>query len=431
MIKRTLYEALLKWKSGIRRKPLLLQGARQVGKTYLINQFGRTEYADYIYLNFEQTPALKSLFSDDLRPAKIIENISLYLGRKIRAENTLLCFDEIQNAPIALTSLKYFQEQTPEFHIIAAGSLLGVQLGKTSSFPVGKVNFLTLYSLSFSEYLIAIGEELLADEIRQPWQQPISELLHDKLLKQLKTFLFLGGMPEVVQNYIDQQDIVVVRDIQNEIIEAYQRDFSKYTDATQAIRLQEFWTSVPYQLARENKKFKYSEVRKKARATTFEQTIEWLQNAGLIHIAYQLRKPQLPLSGHADLSMFKVYLHDTGLLGAKLGLTPDTIVHPTNLFVEYNGAFIENYVATELIKNYKTQLFYWRSRGQAEVDFVFDLKNKILPVEVKSGSNRSTKSLRAYADKYKASAIFRTSPRNFHQSDIFTNIPLYKIGYSF
>lgn len=429
MMQRVLYHQLLDWKNNNRRKPLLLQGARQAGKTYLINQFGQAEYANYVYLNFEQTPALKTLFTDDLRPAKIIENIGLYLGQKITATDTLICFDEIQNAPIALTSLKYFKEQAPEFHIIAAGSLLGVQLGKSSSFPVGKVNFMTLYPLSFAEYLRAIGAEMLLEKIGEPWRQSIPDLLHEKLLEHLRMFLYVGGMPEVVQHYINHQDIAVVREIQNEIVEAYQRDFSKYTNATQAIRLQEFWTSVPYQLARENKKFKYSDVRKKARASTFEQTIEWLQQAGLIQIAYQLRTPKLPLSGYADLSMFKIYLHDTGLLGAKLGLTSDIITRPNALFVEYNGAFIENYVATELVKNYTTELFYWRSRGQAEVDFVIQHHQQILPIEVKSGLGRNTKSLRDYATKYEPTKIFRTSPRNFMQSDIFTNLPLYKIGF--
>jgi uncharacterized protein len=424
-MKRALYENLIEWKSSQRRKPLLLQGARQVGKTWLINEFGKNEYKHYIYLNFEQTPNLKTLFTNDLSPQKIIENIGLFLGKKVNNEHTLICFDEIQNCQEALTSLKYFQEQAPEFHLIAAGSLLGVSLGKTSSFPVGKVNFLTLYPLSFAEYLEAIGEQLLVEKATVLENLP--ELLHEKMLELLKMYFFLGGMPEVVVDYIQNRDIKAARKIQNDILKAYQRDFSKYSDPSQALKVSEIWQSVPFQLAKENKKFLYNDVKNTARASTYQQSIEWLKNAGLIHVVYQIRAAKLPISGYADYTKFKVYILDTGLLGAMLNLSSDIILKPNELFSEYNGAFVENYTCLELLKTIEQDLFYWSSEREAEVDFVFQWNNDIYPLEVKSGMNRNTKSLRVYAEKYQPKLLFRTSPRNFVNQEEFINIPLYSL----
>ncbi len=425
-MKRSLYASLLLWKNNRNRKPLLLQGARQVGKTYLVNEFGHKEYADLLYLNFEQDPGLITLFSGNLDPQNIINNISLYKGQKINSEDTLIFFDEIQVAPNVLTSLKYFYELAPEYHIVAAGSLLGVSVGKQSSFPVGKVNFMRMYPMSFMEYLTASGDGLLADElINFQLDKGLSELIHEKLLTQLKMYLYLGGMPEVLQDFLDKKDIASARKIQIEILEAYQRDFSKYTEKAQTIKTSEIWQSIPYQLAKENKKFKYSDVRKKARAATFEQTIEWLKKAGLINVVYQINTPKLPISGYADYSKFKVYLIDSGLLGAMLKLTSEIILQPTGLFSEYNGAFIENFVATELIASGVQDLFYWTSRSDAEVDFIIQLSNRLFPVEVKSGLNRNLKSLRSYELKYKPEYVFRASPRNFFQDKNFINIPLY------
>jgi uncharacterized protein len=424
-MKRALYENLIEWKSSQRRKPLLLQGARQVGKTWLINEFGKNEYKHYIYLNFEQTPNLKTLFTNDLSPQKIIENIGLFLGKKVNHENTLICFDEIQNCQEALTSLKYFQEQAPEFHLIAAGSLLGVSLGKTSSFPVGKVNFLTLYPLSFAEYLEAIDEQLLVGKATV--LETLPELLHEKMLELLKMYFFLGGMPEVVVDYIQNRDIKAARKIQNDILKAYQRDFSKYSDPSQALKVSEIWQSIPFQLAKENKKFLYNDVKNTARASTYQQSIEWLKNAGLIHVVYQIRAAKLPISGYADYTKFKVYILDTGLLGALLNLSSDIILKPNELFSEYNGAFVENYTCLELLKTIEQDLFYWSSEREAEVDFVFQWNNDIYPLEVKSGMNRNTKSLRVYAEKYQPKLLFRTSPRNFVNQEEFINIPLYSL----
>jgi len=424
-MRRVLYQNLLEWKSSQRRKPLLLQGARQVGKTWLINEFGKQEYQEYIYLNFEQTPNLKTLFVDELSPQKIIENIGLLSGKKINFKDTLICFDEIQNCQEALTSLKYFQEFAPEYHLIAAGSLLGVSLGKTSSFPVGKVNFLTLYPLSFAEYLDAVGEKLLVEKCSN--LQNLPEILHKKLIELMKMYFFLGGMPEVIADYIEHKDINASRQIQNDILNAYQRDFSKYSNASQALKVTEIWQSIPFQLAKENKKFTYKDVKKNSRASTYEQSIDWLQNAGLIHIVPQISTAKLPISGYANRSKFKIYILDTGLLGALLNLSSSIILKPNKLFLEYNGAFVENYTCLELIKTLKQDIFYWSSDRTAEVDFVFQWENNIFPLEVKSGLNSNTKSLRVYADKFDPKLLLRTSPRNFIQSESFINIPLYSL----
>jgi len=425
-MKRRHYSNLLEWKESKKRKPLLLQGARQVGKTYLVNEFGENEYKNYIYLNFELDTSLEILFRGKLNPKEIIKNMSLYLGIKIDHKNTLIFFDEIQMIPRALSSLKYFYEQAPEFHIIAAGSLLGVSVGKQSSFPVGKVNFLHMYPLSFSEYLLAFGEELLVEALnKHDTNTAINELLHHKLQDHLKMYLYLGGMPEVLYDYLEHKDIQSVRAIQNDILMAYEKDFSKYTIPSQAIKTAELWRSIPYQLARENKKFKYGDVRKNSRAATYEQTIEWLKNAGLIHISYSINTPKLPLPAYTDYSKFKVFMLDTGLLGAMLNISSDIIIKPNKLFIEYNGAFIENFVAMELIQNGNPQLYYWTSKSDAEVDFIIQLQDNIYPVEVKSGNSRNLKSIRSYAEKYIPKNIFRLSPRNFFVDKEFIDLPLY------
>ena len=429
-MKRSLYNKLTEWKKSKNRKPLLLQGARQVGKTYLVYQFGKNEYSHFVHLNFEQNPDLKTLFRDELNPQSIIENIAIYTGQKIVSRETLLFFDEIQTVPEVLTSLKYFQEQASEYHIIAAGSLLGVSIGKATSFPVGKVNFLTMYPMSFTEYLWAEGEEFLAQKINTMKKvEPLPDVIHKKLIKYYKQYLYIGGMPEVVSNYTEEMDISLARKTQNEILEAYKRDFSKYTEKSQTMKTTELWQSVPYQLAKENKKFKYGDIRKRARSSYFGQTIEWLKNAGLINVTYNISTPKLPLSGYADHSKFKIYLLDTGLLGAMLNLSSKMILSPEDIFREYNGAFTENFVAQELTVHGISPLFYWTSKSDAEVDFILQTEGMIYPFEVKSGTSLNLKSLKSYAEKYHPKLLFRASPRNFIQSGNFINIPLYAINF--
>ncbi len=427
-MKRIIYQELLKWKRSRDRKPLLLQGARQVGKTHVLTLFGKNEYKDFVYLNFEKDKNLKRFFEGDLSPQRLLEDIGFYLGRNINKNTSLLFFDEIQEAPKALTSLKYFYEQRPDLHIVAAGSLLGVSVGKEHSFPVGKVNFLNMYPLNFSEFLEAAGEEQLAFLIREGKLRHLPSPIHEKLNNFFKKYLFLGGMPEVLVNYFKKRDPASARKVQNELIEAYKRDFSKYTDKNQAIKISEVWNSIPSQLAKESKKFKYNEVKKKARAAHYEQTIEWLKGAGLIYVVPNISTPKLPLSGYADLSKFKIYMFDTGLLGALLKITSAAIVTENRLFEEYNGAFIENYAACELKASGINELFYWTSRSDAEVDFVMQNEEKIIPVEVKSGKNRNTKSIRSYADKYSPEFVVRSSPRNYEHRDDFYNLPLYWIS---
>jgi len=429
-MQRTIYKSLLNWKKDPSKKPLLLQGARQVGKTYVVNQFGENEYGDFVYLNFEQDINLHSFFKGQLFPEKIMDDLSLYLGKKISAKNTLIFLDEIQVLPEVLTSLKYFYEQAPDFDVIAAGSLLGVSIAAHTSFPVGKVNFLSMYPLSFIEYLHAMGDELLAEEISTKSDtEPINEALHQKLTEHVKKYLFLGGMPEVVQNFIVNRDIVNVRKIQNEILKAYDRDFSKYNTKGQSLKTAELWNSLPSQLSRENKKFKYNSVRKKARASNYEQTVDWLKNGGLVNLTYNISTPKVPLSGYANHSKFKLYLVDVGLLGAMLNISSSIIADPSKLYTEYNGAFIENFIAQELVVYRQETLYYWTSRSDAEVDFIVQIADHIYPIEVKSGLSRNLKSLRSYDEKYKPKLVYRASPRNFSKSDNFINIPLYGMMY--
>lgn len=429
-MKRIIYKSLIEWKNSPRRKPLLLQGARQVGKTYLINKFGENEYKNFVYLNFEQNPKLGLSFKNDLTPKNIINNLSLFLGKKITYKSTLIFFDEIQVEPNVLKSLKYFHEQTPEYHIVAAGSLLGVSVGKNDSFPVGKVNFMTMHPMSFIEYLMAQGEELILEGYKKFTKlKPIDENIHDKLIRHLKMYMFLGGMPEVLDSYIQNNNIEVARQIQNEILEAYKRDFSKYSDNSQTIKTSEIWNSIPYQLAKENKKFQYADVTKNARAATYFASIEWLCKAGLIYLAKNISTPKLPLSGYANNSKFKIYMLDTGILGAMLNIEPAIIIEPNRIFAEYNGAFTENFVATQMISAGINNLFYWTSKSDAEIDFILQNKNKIYPVEVKSGKNRNKKSLISYADKYNPALTYRLSPRNYIKQENFINIPLYAVNF--
>jgi predicted AAA+ superfamily ATPase len=429
-MERFLYQQLLAWKSNEDRKPLLLQGARQVGKTFLLKEFAGREYRDCAYFNFEQNPELGKLFDSSLSPDILIESLSALMGRKIEPGSTLIFFDEIQESPRAITSLKYFYEQAPEYHIVSAGSLLGVSVGKPTSFPVGKVSFMTLYPMSFFEYLVAMKEDMLVKRLKdQSFSKPLPEIFHEKLTRLFKYYLYIGGMPEVVQDYIKKKDIENVRRLQKEILNAYERDFSKHSSPSEAIRVSQVWRSIPAQLAKENKKFKYSEVKKGGRASRFEAAIEWLRKAGLIYAVYNIKVPKLPLASYVDDSKFKIYLLDSGLLGALLNIPSRVIIMGDKLFSEYSGAFVENFVSQELSVHIDSEeIFYWTSKSEAEVDFIVPIGSKIFPLEVKGGLSRRTKSLRVYAEKYKPSVIFRTSPRNFTCDSDFTNIPLYAIS---
>ncbi|MCP5046477.1 MAG: ATP-binding protein, partial [bacterium] len=324
-------------------------------------------------------------------------------------------FDEIQESPRAITSLKYFFEQAPQYHIVSAGSLLGVSVGKPTSFPVGKVSFMTLYPMSFFEYLVAMKEDMLVKRLKnQAFAEQLPEIFHEKLTRLFKYYLYIGGMPEVVQDYIKKKDIENVRKLQEEILSAYERDFSKHSSPSEAIRISQVWRSIPAQLAKENRKFKYSEVKKGGRASRFETAIEWLRKAGLIYAVYNIKVPKLPLAGYVDDSKFKIYLLDSGLLGALLKIPSRVIILGDKLFSEYSSAFVENFVSQELSVHIDSEeIFYWTSKSEAEVDFIVTMGSEIFPLEVKGGLSRRTKSLRVYAEKYNPAGIFRTSPRNF------------------
>jgi len=425
---RDIIRQLIEWKQSTRRKPLLLMGARQVGKTYILKEFARTEYERTIYLNFEDNPGLSRLFDKSLDPLEIIKALSIDQEKEITPGNTLIIFDEVQECPRALNSLKYFNESANEYHICAAGSLLGVKLAHTKGFPVGKVNFLHLYPLSFMEFLDAINASKLKNYLLEIENlEPLVETLHQKLVEYLKIYLYVGGMPEAVAEYVAEDDLVRVRSVHDEILKAYSLDFAKHAPANQVMKINQIWESVPSQLAKENKKFIYSVIRSGARAKEFEVALQWLAEAGLIHKVFSISKPGLPISAYANLEHFKLYLVDVGLLGAMSDLSAKAILHSEQLFQEFRGSLIENFVAQELAIQSK-KLYYWSSQGRAELDFIWTHENIIYPIEVKSGQSSKKQSLRVYIEKYKPELSIRCSPMNLHRTDDFLNCPLYLVG---
>ncbi len=428
-MKRDIYQSLINWKKSENRKPLILQGARQVGKTYILKEFGRNEYQDTAYFNFEEDPALAEFFKGKISPEKIIEKLSIYREKPILPGKTLIIFDEVQISPETLTSLKYFQEGAGQYHIAAAGSLLGIRIGRYAPFPVGKVNFLNLYPLSFGEYLEGIGKSGLRRLIQTAaTPEPFELAFHNALLENLRLYYFIGGMPEAIAQYNQDKDLNKVRTIQNEILTAYLLDISKHATKTEAIKIANLWNSIPGQLAKENKKFKFSEISENARARDYNESIQWLLHAGLVYKCFSITTPKLPLSGYCEDNIFKLYLLDTGLLGAMLNLSQKTIVEENRLFSEYNGAFAENYVAQELIANDNKALYYWSSDAIAEVDFVIPYNEEIFPLEVKAGTSRNKKSLTVFGERYGSGVLSMATLRNFRQDGKVCNYPLYAVS---
>ncbi len=426
-MKRSIMNTLRAWKNLPKRKPLILMGARQVGKTFVLKKFGEQEYTNTIYLNFENNPRLCKLFDASLDPKMILKALSIEMNAEILAGKTLLFFDEIQECPNALNSLKYFCENAPEQHIAAAGSLLGVKLAHVKGFPVGKVQFLSLYPLSFLEFLEALNETRLKTFIAELNSlEPLPPNLHEKLLMHFKEYLFVGGMPEAVAEYIDSQNVSKVREIQTAILNAYSLDFAKHAPKEHIMKINQVWGSIPSQLAKENKKFIYSAVREGGRAKEFEVALQWLMEAGLIYKVPLISTPKIPLSAYTDLNAFKVYLVDVGLLGAMSNLSAKTILHENELFQEFRGAIAENYVAQELIHS-EYALFYWTSEGKAELDFIIEQDDAIYPLEVKSGNSSKKKSLRVYGDTYHPKMLIRSSPMNLKKDGVILNCPLYLI----
>ena len=428
-MKRKVLEELYKWKEQKQHKPLIIRGARQTGKTWLMREFGKQKFAETVYINFENEPGLKYLFKQDYNTTRIITTIELYNGKKIDPANTLLIFDEIQSAEGGITSLKYFCEDAPQYYIIAAGSLLGITLHQHTSFPVGKVTFLDLQPLTFSEFLIANGKELLLEAMQEQKWETISTF-HLELINLLKTYFFVGGMPEVVQKWIDTNDFFEVRNTQYDILRSYQADFSKHAPKEQIPRLNMVWDSLPAQLSKENKKFIYWIIREGARAKDFELAIMWLINCGLVSKSNRISTPHLPLKAYQDMQVFKLYMVDVGLLGALSGLDTKTIIDNQSIFTEFKGAMTEQFIMQELLPLKNEYIGYWTNeRSTAEVDFVIQKKGNIIPIEVKAGENLKSKSFTLFCNKYQPSIAIKTSLLPYNSSDnTIKNIPLYGLS---
>jgi uncharacterized protein len=427
---RRIYRELVAWKTSPRRKPLLLRGARQTGKTYLLREFGEREFGRVLYCDFEEDPRLDSFFDRDLDPRRIVAELSLYRGVDLEPGRDLLVFDEIQTSSRALTSLKYFQEQAGELHVAAAGSLLGVHMARPGSFPVGKVNFLDLDPLDFVEYLEATGRPRYAGllaSLDQP--EPLPEAIHLELLDLLRQYLLVGGMPEAVRHFAHTGHAGQTRDIQREILDSFVLDFAKHAPPSDIPKLGLVWDSIPSQLARENKKFMFSGVKWGARAREYENALRWLRDSGLIHFCHAVSTSRPPLGHYADHSCFKVYPLDVGLLGAAARTPINLMVQGELPFVEFRGALTESYVAQQLVAAGVPDLHYWRSTGgKAEIDFLCEFDGQVAPLEVKAGHSRRSKSLHSYDGQFAPALLCRTTRRNLKMDGKVCNVPLYALG---
>lgn len=424
-MKRSAEKNLIAWKESLSRKPLLIYGARQVGKTWLMKQFGAQEFANTVYVNLEKEIPLRTLFEQDYQPKRIIKAIETYFNQDILPGKTLLIFDEIQEAKGALTALKYFNEELAELHIIGAGSLLGIALKQQTSFPVGQVEFLHLYPMSFYEFLLATGNLKLVKLIEEKdWQLLIS--LRTNIISLLKSYYFVGGMPEAVLSFSLDNNYSQVRKIQENILLSYEQDFAKHAPTEIIPRIRMIWNAVVSQLAKENKKFIYGLLKEGARAKEFETALNWLENYGLIYRVNRTKKANFPLAAYSDLSAFKLYILDVGLLGAIGNLNPKTIVEKEQLFSEFKGALTEQFVLQELKATGLKQLYYWANdSGSAEIDFIFENLNTIIPLEVKASENLQAKSLKTFALKYPGIHCYKTSLSDYRQESWVTNVPLY------
>ncbi|MCI7612515.1 MAG: ATP-binding protein [Selenomonadaceae bacterium] len=424
---RVAMERLLKWKASRRRKPLIIEGARQVGKTWLMKEFGKSAYRDTVYINFEANSRMSDLFASDLDTDRLIMGLELYAGRKIDSDNTLLIFDEVQEVPRALAALKYFHENAPQYHIVCAGSLLGIALHEGTSFPVGKVDFLKLYPLSFTEFLMAMEKERFAELLDMQDFDMIASF-RQTYIDALKQYYFVGGMPEAVQSFAENKDFNEVRDIQKRILAAYEQDFSKHAPHEIVPKIRMLWNSIPSQLAKENKKFLYGLVREGARAKEYETAIMWLSDCGLVYKVSRVNQAGMPLKAYEDLKAFKLFMVDVGLLGCMTGLRQRTLLDGNDLFTEFKGALTEQYVCQQLKTIEDLGLYYYTNdRGSCEVDFVVDTGEQIVPVEVKAEVNLRAKSLKTYQERFSPAISVRTSMADFKKEAWLVNLPLYGI----
>ena len=424
---RTAMESLLNWKRKKNKKPLIIRGARQVGKTWLMKEFGKTAYKETVYINFDNNIRMQTLFNGDLSIERILMGLELYTGHKIDAENMLLIFDEIQEVPKALTSLKYFNENAPEYQIMCAGSLLGVALHQGTSFPVGKVEFLDLYPLSFFEFMRAMGKEQYVGLLKEDGFN-MAATFRQEYVDLLKHYYYVGGMPEVVLSFSENKDFNEAREIQQRILAAYEQDFSKHAPNEAVPRIRMLWNSIPAQLAKENKKFIYGLVKEGARAKEYELAMLWLTDCGLIHKVQRITAPNLPLKAYEDLKAFKLFLVDIGLLSCMTGLRQQTLLDGNDLFKEFKGALTEQYVLQQLKTLKNIQTYYWSAeRGMAEVDFIIDNGSNVIPLEVKAEANLQAKSLKVYREKFRPKLSIRASMADYKKEDELLNLPLWAI----
>ncbi len=427
MIERFILKDLIEWKNSPERKPLILRGVRQCGKTWVLEEFGKQNFEETAYFNFERQNNLASIFAGELDPQQILFELGVVSRKKIIAGKTLVIFDEIQACPRALTALKYFCEEAPEYHIAAAGSLLGITLASTEGFPVGKVNFLDLSPCSFAEYLNAADTALYEYTLSLKISKPIPEIFAERLTKYLNEYLTLGGMPAVLSLYLQKKDIIKAEKVQADILKTYELDFSKHIPAGDIPKLFLLWKAIPQQLGKENARFVYGEVKSGARAKDLVDALRWLENANLIRWISRIEKPEIPLSAYEDRKSFKLYLSDVGLLRRLAGIPAEAVLMKQDIFNEYRGRIAENFVLQQFISMNIFPVYYWTSGNLAELDFVILSGNKILPVEVKSGLNTRAKSLKIYREKYSPYKAIRFSMLNLKEDASLLNIPLYLI----
>ena len=419
---------LIMWKNSPTRKPMILRGARQVGKTWLMKEFGKTSYEMCAYVSMDENERMVNAFREAFDIERIIASIEIEVGFKIDPEKTLIIFDEIQEIPRALKSLKYFQELAPQYHILAAGSLLGIALHEGTSFPVGKVDFCDLYPLTFREFLLACGEEMLL-KVLDNSDFEIMKIFKTKFVDYLKYYYYVGGMPEAVLEFITNRDFKSVRSIQNKLLFAYENDLSKHAPGELVTRIRMLWNSIPAQLAKENKKFIYGLVREGARAREYEVAITWLMDVGLVYKVNRIKKPDFPLRAYQDFSAFKLFVVDIGLLGAMSRLDARIILEGDRLFEEFKGALTEQYVLQQLLVTPENDIFYWSAdNASAEVDFLIQTESEIIPLEVKAAENLQAKSLKTFVQKFQMKKAIRTSMSDFREQEWMVNMPLYNIG---
>ncbi len=427
-MKRFILDQLIKWKESKYRKPLILKGARQIGKTYILKQFGEENYEGVAYFNFDHDEDLYNLFNNTKDPKRILEQLSFIYGKAILPEKTLIIFDEIQECPNALNSLKYFQEEANEYHIVCAGSLLGIRLSHTS-FPVGKVEFLNMYPMTFSEFLIADNCENLVEYMKSIKEvENIPDIFFNQLEEKLKAYFIIGGMPEAVNVWVKEKDMELVNTVQENILKAYESDFSKHTQNSEANKISLIWNSIPSQLAKENKKFLYQTIKEGARAREYENSLNWLNDANLIYKVYNVTKTDFPLKAYNDLNSFKIYMNDVGLLRRMSNLDSRIVVEGDKLFEEFKGAFTENYVLNMLCIIFDVVPNYF-TFDRHEIDFVIQYRNNIIPIEVKANKSNNNISLTRYNEKFNNDLSIRFSMNNLKKDGKIINIPLFLIEY--